>query len=89
MPLEIVHDFLRENENGIVLTLYLSRNNQQVEFAEELGRMENPVDDRYLYAYIRRNYPNTPINHVQIVSWDHQVRTLSYMSILADVKPKP
>lgn len=87
MPITVVHEFLRENENGLVLTLYLSRADQDVEFAAELGRMENPVDDRYLYSYIKRRHPNTPINHVQIVNWDAQVTTLSYMSIMADVRP--
>jgi hypothetical protein len=87
MPITIVHDYLRETEDGNVVTLYLSRNSSDVEFAEELGRMESPVDDRYIYAYIKRKYPDTAVNHVQIVSGDHQIRTLSYMSIMADVRP--
>ncbi|MFD2172049.1 hypothetical protein [Tumebacillus lipolyticus] len=86
MRLAVVHNYLRETENGNVLTLYLSKNSD-VEIAEELGRMENPLDDRYLYAYIKRNFPDTPINLVQIVGSDHQIRTLSYMSILAGVRP--
>ncbi|KEO82178.1 hypothetical protein [Tumebacillus flagellatus] len=82
MPLQIVHDFLQETENGAVLTLYLSHHND-VEFAEELGRFEDPFDDRNVYAYIQRHYPQTPINHVRVVTGDHRVTTLSYMSILA------
>ena len=86
MPLTVVHDFLQETENGYVLTVYLSRESD-VEFAGELGRFENPLDDRYVFAYIRRKFPQTPINQVRVVTGEGDVETLSYMSMMAEVRP--
>ncbi|MGB8954834.1 MAG: hypothetical protein WCC10_05635 [Tumebacillaceae bacterium] len=85
MPLTVVHDFLKETENGYILTLYLSRESD-VEFASELGRFENPLDDRYIFAYIRRHHPETPINQVRIVTGDGDIEMLSYMSVMAGVR---
>ncbi|PWK05970.1 hypothetical protein [Tumebacillus permanentifrigoris] len=82
MPLQIVHDFLQETENGTILTLYLSRHTD-VEIAQELGRFEDPFDDRNVYSYIQRRYRQLPINQIRLVTGEHQVITLSYMSILA------
>ncbi|MBL0389327.1 hypothetical protein JJB07_22300 [Tumebacillus sp. ITR2] len=82
MPLQIVHDFLQETENGAILTVYLARH-LDVEFAEDLGRFEDPFDDRNIYAYIQRHYPQVPFNQIRVVTGDHKVTMLSYMSILA------
>lgn len=82
MPLQIVHDFLQECENGTILNLYLS-SRCDIEVAEELGRFEDPFDDRNVYSYIQRHYPQTPINQIRLITGQHKVITLSYMSVLA------
>lgn len=88
MPLTIVHDFLKETEEGYILNLYLSRFSD-VEFASELGRMENPIDDRYLFSYIHRKYPQTPINKVRLVTGDAKIVTMDFMTLMVDVRPQP
>ena len=85
MPVAVVHDFLQETENGYTLNLYLSRNSE-TEFAGELGTFENPLDERYVVAYIRMNHPQTPVNHVRVVTGEGDVVTLSYMTLLAGVR---
>jgi hypothetical protein len=86
VPITIIHDFLQETENGYVLNLYLSRESD-VEFAEELGRLENPVDDRYVYSYVHRKFPKTPINKVRLIDGKADILTIPYMTLMADVKP--
>lgn len=87
--LRIVHEFLREtDDNGFVLSLYLSRDSD-VEFAEELGRLEDPAADHFLYAYVKRHHPHTPVNQIQLVDGDGNVQTLSFMSILAHRAGEP
>jgi len=87
MPINIVHDFLQETENGYVLTVYLARDNINVEFASELGRFERRIDDRDVFMHMRSKYPGVPINHIRVVTGDAEVVTLTYMSMLADVQP--
>lgn len=82
MNIRIIHDFLKETDEGFVLTLYLSRDSD-MEFAEELGAFENPFDDRYVHTYIARKFPKTPINVVRIVDGEGHLYTTSYMNLLA------
>jgi hypothetical protein len=89
MALRIVHDFMQTTQNGNVLNLYLSRSsNVSVEFAEELGHLTRTQEDRQIYSYIQEHYPQIPINQVRLVTGDGQVVTLSYMSMMADVRPR-
>ena len=82
MPL-IMHDFLKETENGLLLTVYLSRRRSDVEFDLEFGHLEPPEADQQLLQYIRTRYPRLPLSQVRIVTGDAEVVTLPYMSILA------
>ncbi|HEU4963042.1 MAG TPA: hypothetical protein VFV52_04145 [Bacilli bacterium] len=79
--LRIIHEYLRETEDGFVLTLYLSRHSD-VEFAEELGVLEDQADDELLLAYLERHHPHTPINQIQLVDGNGQIHTCTYMSLL-------
>lgn len=74
---------MQETDNGLVLTLYLSRRNVEVEFAAELGRFENRRDDETIVRYIAERFPRTPINRVRVVTGSGDVVTLSYMSVMA------
>jgi hypothetical protein len=86
VPITIVHDFLQVTENGYVLNLYLSPQSD-VEFADEIGRLENPIDDRYLFSYVHRKFPKTPINKVRLIDGKADIVTVPFMTLMADVKP--
>lgn len=87
MTMKIVHDYLQTTSNGYVLNVYLSRNSQ-VEFADDLGRLAHQQNDETLFSYIRNHYPDTAISQVRVIDAGGEVHRLSYMSVMADVRPQ-
>jgi hypothetical protein len=83
MSLSVVHEFLQNTEEGLILTLYLSRRSE-VEFAADLGSFQNDADDQTIQAYIAEHHPQTPFNLIRVVTGEGKVVTLSYMCILSD-----
>jgi hypothetical protein len=79
MPIRIVHEFLQETEEGLLLTLYLSRNSH-VEFGDEVGETVQPVpeDEREIDRYIRRRHPHTPISQIRLVTGDAKILVIPY-----------
>jgi hypothetical protein len=87
MPVAVAHDFLQETENGLILTLYLSRLSE-VEFASDLGAFNDPEADTLVLSYIHEKYPRMPFSKLRIVDGDSNVYTVPYMTFLA-VANKP
>ena len=86
MPIRIVHEFLQETENGLTLTLYLSRHSN-VEFSDEPGEaalLPVPEDDHEIVHYVRRHHPRTPISQLRLVTGDGKILIMPYMTVLAE-----
>ena len=82
MPLAVAHDFLKDTENGLILTLYLSRHSE-VEFASELGAFNDPEADSRVLSYIHEKYPRMPLSKLRFVDGDSNVYTVPFMTFLA------
>ncbi|MDB5085334.1 MAG: hypothetical protein JWN30_2220 [Bacilli bacterium] len=81
----ILRDSLRETINGLEVTIQVARGSQ-AEFAVELGTFEQEMDNRFLYSYLRRNYPAQTINKIRLVQDGRLIGTTSLMNILAELQ---